>query len=458
MKILIKNGTIVTSSETYQSDIYISDGVIKRIEPGIEQADADRIIDAVGHYIFPGGVDPHVHMHLPSPAGFSSDDFLSGSIAALHGGTTTLIDFVTPERGQHLTNALEKRIAEAEESLIDFTFHMTPVEWNEDTNHEIIECIREGINSFKVYMAYRGTIGLSDNDILNVMNAVGRNGGIVALHCESGEEIETLRNKLYEEGHSSLFYHPVSRPGNLEAEAVKRATEMAEKSDCPIYIVHLSAKESLPYIKHSIIRGTRIFAETCPQYLLLDDSKYNGDFDNAAPFVISPPLRRKDDIEALWFAINEDLISTVGSDHCPFNLHQKKKWINDFRKIPGGAGGVEHRLALIYTYGVLENRITLNRMADLFSTQPARIFGLYPRKGTLEPGSDADMVIWNPEPENIISAKTHNQNCDINIYEGIKTTGCAEYVIAGGRIIIDRQKFVQPDIKGRFLRRKNLIL
>ncbi len=458
MQILIKNGTIVTSSDTFSSDIFISEGVIRRIEPEIEPSCCDRIIDATGNYIFPGGIDPHVHMHLPTSAGFSSDDFHTGSIAALHGGTTTLFDFVTPHRGQNLPEALDNRIAEAEKSLIDFSFHISPVEWSDSTAQEIKECIREGVNSFKVYMAYKNTVGLNDHDILNIMTAVGNAGGIVTIHCESGDEIEILRNNLFNDGHTGPSFHPLSRPADLEADAVRRATEMAAGSDCPLYIVHLSAKESLPFIRHAVIRGHRIFAETCPQYLLFDDTVYTNDFDETAPFIISPPLRRKKDSDALWLALNEGIINTVGTDHCPFTLDQKRSGLNDFRKIPNGTGGVEHRLALLYTYGVLAGRISINRMVDLFSTRSSRIFGLYPKKGTIMPGSDADLVIWNPEPEKTISFKTHHQNCDNNIYEGIKTRGYAEYVLARGRIIKDKDEIIYPETKGRFLRRRTLLL
>jgi dihydropyrimidinase len=233
---------------------------------------------------------------------------------------------------------------------------------------------------------------------------------------------------------------------------------MAVQTDCPLYIVHLSTKESIPAIRNAKNRGRRVFAETCPHYLLLNDSSYSGDFDLAAKFVMSPPLRKKPDNEALWLALNEGFINSVGTDHCPFNLYQKKTGLDDFRKIPNGAGSIEHRLALLFTYGVLSERISINRMVDLFSTQPARIFGLYPRKGTIIAGSDADLVIWNPETENVISAFTHHQNCDISIYEGIKTRGYAEYVLARGRIIKEKDEIIYPETKGRFLRRKTLLL
>jgi dihydropyrimidinase len=458
MKTLIKNGTIVTSSDTFRSDICISDGIITRIETEIEATGSDRVIDADGKFVLPGGVDPHVHMHLPSPAGFSSDSFVTGSIAALYGGTTTFIDFVTPRRGQGLIEALELRIREAEESLIDYSLHATPVEWNQETHNAIQECIKEGINSFKLYMAYRNSIGLSDDDIQNVMKVVGDLGGMVAIHCESGDEIEILRNKLWSQRHMGPLSHAQSRPANLEAMAVKKALDIAITTGCALYIVHLSSSQSLTFLEKVVSSGQRIFSETCPQYLLLEDEVYKSDFDEAAPYIISPPLRTKFDNDALWLALNEGLVNTVGTDHCPFTLSQKRTGLDDFRKIPNGAGGIEHRLALLYTYGVLGGRISFNRMVELFSTNPARIFGLYPQKGTLVKGSDADIVIWNPKPENIISAKNHHQNCDLNIYEGFKTVGNADYVISRGRIIIDGGRFINPDTRGKFLRRKTLLL
>ena len=453
MKILVTNGTIITSTDKYKSDILIIDGRINRIEFKIKTHDSDKVIDARGCYIFPGGIDPHVHMHLPTVAGYSSDDFLTGSKAALYGGTTTLLDFVTPKKGQSLTDALRQRKEEAKNSLTDFSFHVSPVEWRNTTEQEIKDCIREGVTSFKVYMAYKDTIGLNDSDLLKVMKAVGKAGGMVTVHCESGDEIEILRNKFFEEYHIGPKYHPLSRPAELEAGAVKKAIDMANQANCPLYIVHVSVKESLKLIKEAKDRGQKVFAETCPQYLLLEDSKYEGDFTRTAPYIMSPPLRKKEDNDSLWDAISNGIVDTVGTDHCPFNMVQKEAGLNDFRKIPNGAGGIEHRLELLYTYGVLEDRITLNQMVDLYSAQPAKIFGLHPSKGDIIVGSDADLVIWNPDSENTISAKTHHQNCDINIFEGIKTRGIAEYVIAGGKLVIENGNMIDSETRGKFLKR-----
>jgi dihydropyrimidinase len=349
MKILISNGIIVTSTDNYISDILVSDGTINRIESRISTNYFDRIIDAKGYYIFPGGIDPHVHMHLPTPAGFSADDFLTGSRAALYGGTTTLLDFVTPQKGQSLIHALRQRMKEAENSMTDFSFHVSPVEWRVSTVQEINDCVREGITSFKVYMAYLDSIGLNNIDLFNVMNTVAKAGGTVTVHCESGDEIDMLRNKYFDEHHIEPKYHMLSRPAELEADSVMKAIALAKKADCPLYIVHVSSGESLFVIRKAQLKGQKVFAETCPQYLLLDDLNYEGNFERVAPFIISPPLRKKKDNDALWNAISCGIVNTTGTDHCPFDYSQKEAGRNDFRKIPNGAGGVEHRLALLFT-------------------------------------------------------------------------------------------------------------
>jgi dihydropyrimidinase len=451
MKILIKSGTVISSSETTDADVLIRDGVIARTGHGLAEDDADRIIDARGRYILPGGVDPHVHMHLPVAGGFSSDDFFTGSRAALYGGTTTIIDFVTPSRRESLPRALEKRKREAEISMTDYAFHVSPVEWRNTTCDEIRECIKMGVTSFKVYMAYKSTVGLDDEDLLRVMKCVAEAGGMVTVHCELGNEIEKLRDLFVSQNNASPYYHALSRPPALEAGAVEKAIKMAGSVHCPLYIVHVSSAESLRHIREARLRSQRVFGETCPQYLLLDDSKYRGGFLQTAPYVISPPLRTREDTDALWGALSDGTLSTAGTDHCPFTMEQKKAGIDDFRKIPGGAGGVEHRLELLHTYGVLTNRLTFNHMVNIFSTMPAKIFGLYPHKGEIAAGSDADIVIWNPDSEKTISAATHHQNCDINIYEGLRVKGKADYVIAGGNVIIENGQLLHPERTGKYL-------
>lgn len=451
MNILIKNGTVITSSKSSAEDVLIQDGTITRIDVNLPEGNADRIIDARGKYILPGGIDPHVHMHLPAGDGFSSDDFFTGSRAALYGGTTTILDFVTPSKGESLPVALEKRKREAESSMCDYAFHVSPVEWRKTTGDEIRECIKMGVTSFKVYMAYKGTIGLEDGDLIRVMKCVAEAGGIVTAHCELGDEIEKVRNSFFSQNNTSPYYHALSRPAAAEADAVEKAVKMADKVDCPLYIVHVSSGESLKYIREARLRQQSVYAETCPQYLLLDDSKYRGEFQQTAPYVISPPLRTGQDCDSLWDALGDGTVSTVGTDHCPFTMAQKRSGINDFRKIPGGAGGVEHRLELLYTYGILTNRLTFNQLVNIYSTQPAKIFGLYPHKGEVAEGSDADLVVWNPDHEKTISAAAHHQNCDINIYEGLRVKGNADYVIAGGNVIIENGQLSDRKQTGSYL-------
>jgi dihydropyrimidinase len=312
------------------------------------------------------------------------------------------------------------------------------VEWRDSTADEILECIHEhGIKSFKCYMAYKSTVGLDDDDLFKVMQVVGKAGALVTLHCEDGDAIARLRNQYAQRTMPAAKAHLMSRPPELEAEAVKNAITLAKKAQCPIYIVHVSSLLSLAHIREAQKNGQAVYAETCPQYLLLDKSSYSLDFEQAAAFVMSPPLRTVKDNEALWESLAKGSIATLGTDHCPFTLKQKMQGQEDFRKIPNGAGGIEHRLALLYSYGFLKNKIDLQRFVEITSTRAAQTFGLYPRKGIIAQGADADLVIWNPKTANIISSQSHHQNSNLNIYEGNETLGAAETVIAGGKIYIE---------------------
>ncbi|HOZ30211.1 MAG TPA: dihydropyrimidinase [Bacteroidales bacterium] len=450
MEILIKNGTIINSETSSIEDILVIDDKIVKIGKDIRVNKNCKIIDATGKYVIPGGIDPHVHMQLPTPAGPSSDDFFTGSCAALFGGTTTIIDFVTPARGHSITDALKKRRKEAEKSLTNYSLHVSPVEWRGTTEAEIKNCLKLGFNSFKVYLAYKNTVGLKDDEFELVLNTVVEHGGLVTIHCEDGDKVDELRNKFASEDNVSPLFHAKSRPAEFEALAVKKSIDLAAKYNCPIYIVHVSSVLSLEYIHQAQQTGQKVYAETCPHYLLLDDSKYLGEFNKTVPFVLSPPLRKKTDQEALWQAITTGTLQTVGTDHCPFNLEQKAVGINDFRRIPNGAGGIEHRLALLYTYGVLKHRISLNQWVDVCSTQPAKIFGLS-HKGKIAVGFDADIVIWDPDFENTISVKNHHQRCDLEIFEGFKTKGLAETVIRNGRIVVDNGEMYTDTSNGNLL-------
>jgi len=455
MRKLIKNGIIVTANDIFPADLLIENGKIAQIEKdGFSGQRADDIIDAKGFPVIPGGIDPHVHMHLPTAAGYSSDDFFSGSLAALMGGTTTLIDFVTPRKGQLLQDALAERKKEAVNSLIDYSFHVSPVEWRDSLPAEIkVLKEKEGIPSFKVYLAYKNSIGLNDNDLMKVMKAVSRAGGLVTAHCEQGDEIDALRESFIREGKVTPEFHPLSRPAEMESDAVKKAIDFASETGCAFYVVHVSAKESIKHITEARKKGQIVYGETCPHYLLFDDSKYKGDFANTAAYVLSPPLRKKEDNKALWSALTAGELQTVGTDHCPFMLEQKKAGLGDFTKIANGAGSVEHRLTLLYTYGVLKNKISLNQFVHAVSTAPAKIFGLYPRKGEIAVGSDADLVIWNPEKEHTISVKDHVMHSDQDIFEGFLTRGAPEYVITQGKIAVKQGERTEIDLNGKFLKR-----
>lgn len=436
MNFLIKNGLIVNADSSFKSDILCVDGKISRIGKNIAVLDLESsIIDASDCLILPGGIDTHVHLHLPTPAGFSADDFATGSKAALAGGTTSFIDFVTPHRGQSIVEALRLRRQEAANSLCDVKLHVSPVEWTNQTEQEIIHCIKnEGIKSFKVYMAYQSTIGLRKEDIFKVMKVVGKHGGIVTMHCEMDEIIEKNRKQLLSQGKTAPKFHPLSRPNAVESEAVKNAIALAEKAECPLYIVHVSTHEALDHIHKAQSKRQPVYAETCPQYLLLDESLYDQPFDQACAYVMSPPLRKKEDREALWQAIADGIILTVGTDHCPFTLEQKRLGLHDFTKIPNGAGGVEHRMSLLYTYGVLQNRISLQKFVEITSTNAAKIIGWFPQKGIIQAGSNADLLVWDPNAKQKISAKTHHQNCDLNVYKGFEVQGLPKYTFISGTL------------------------
>jgi len=455
MEILIKNGLIVNEQESVQADLRIIDQIIDEIGQNLEpRFDSATIIDATNRYLFPGGIDPHVHMQLPFSHGFSSDDFVTGSRAALFGGTTTLLDFVTPHKKQSLTEALLTRLDETAGCYTDFSFHVSPVDWHDGIVGELERCKNIcGITSFKVYMAYKDSIGLDDDTLFKVMHVIAQLGGMVMVHAEMGDEIEVLRNQLVASGKTSPEFHPISRPAALETDAVERIIGLSEKTGCPVYIVHLSAKSSLEAVVEGRKKGVKLFVETCPQYLLLDDEKYKGDFNQAVAYVMSPPLRTKQDNHALWQGLSTGQIQTVGTDHCPFTLDQKNLGRHDFRLIPNGAGGVEHRMSLLFSEGVIKKRITPEQFVGLTSAHAARIFGLYPAKGLLAEGSDADVVIWNPTKKQTISTRTHHQNCDLNIYEGTETTGAPEMVIKSGNIVVKDDQFLPSLGLGKFLPR-----
>jgi dihydropyrimidinase len=438
-QLLIINGTIINSDSTSKSDIAVSEGVITEIGKLNPASFPDyQIIDAKGKYIFPGGIDPHVHLELPTPAGPSCDDFLSGSKAAIAGGTTFLIDFVTPSRGQSLMKALAFRLKESNKCLLDYTLHMG-ITWFDETIPEQMEwCVNEvGIKSFKAYLAYKGSIGIEYRELEKVMEKAASLNATVLVHCEEGDVILKNQKKFISEGKTEPLYHALSRPAEVESESVRKVIDLCRKTSCKTYIVHTSSAKSIEYIRAAKTEGLPLFCETCPQYLLLDESVYSKPLPDSLKYVISPPIRSKLDQEALWLAVADGTVDVISTDHCPFNTFgQKDKGLNDFTKIPNGAGGIENRLVLLYTYGVLTKKISLQQFVTLTSSNAARVFELYPQKGVIKVGSDADLVIWNPNTKSVISVEAQLQKCDSNIYEGMAIAGRAEYTITKGKTLL----------------------
>lgn len=454
-RILIRDGLIVSDGYQYKGNILIKGETIAFVDKKIVSA-ADEVIDASGCMVFPGGIDPHVHMKLRTANGLSSDDFVSGTRAALAGGTTTVIDFVTPRRGESLLTALTARKASAKKSLCDYGMHMSVTAWNDQTFSELDACCRqEGIQSVKAYLAYKETIGLEDDEFLALLDAAHKLNFLTMVHAESGNMVAFLQDKLLAEGNHSASFHPQSRPAEAESDAINRALIMAHLAGVPLYIVHVSTRLGLDAIIQAQQRGQNVIAETCPQYLLLDDSCYNKKIGEAAIYVMSPPLRKRVDQKALWAAMEKGVIETVSSDHCPFNVADKWEFaFKDFTRIPNGVGGVEYRIPLLYTYGVRTGRISLTQFVDLVSTHPAEIFGLYPRKGTLSVGSDADIVVWDPKIECIISAGKQWQQSDNTVYQGLKLNGGPRIVFSRGTVVFKDGKVTAKEGHGRFLVRK----
>ncbi len=455
MTTLIKNGRIITDVEDYTADIFIEKGKISTIFSKIS-SNADVIIDASDKYVIPGGIDAHTHLDMPLANTFSSDNFESGTIAAAYGGTTTIIDFPSQDRGSSPQDALQLWFQKAEgKACIDFGFHMILTDTTRLEMEDLKELVNEGITSFKLFMAYPGSLMLADGSIFELMRAAQKLGSLVCLHAENGEVINSLVNEAVEDGKTAPLFHALTRPASMEGEAINRSIALAKVAGCPVYIVHVSTYDGLKRIMEARDQGTPVFAETCPQYLLLslDDMIDSKGFESAK-YVFTPPLREQGHQEKLWDGIAKNHIQVVATDHCPFNLNGQKDFgKDDFTKIPNGAPGIENRLHLMYENGVKKNKISLNRWVELCATKPAKIFGLYPKKGTIAIDSDADLVIWDPKHEITISAKTHHMNVDYNLYEGYKISGSPTTVISNGEIIVDNNKFIGKAGRGKYLKR-----
>ncbi|WP_299433414.1 dihydropyrimidinase [uncultured Aquimarina sp.] len=453
MSILIQNGRIVTASETYLADLYIEGEKVMAIGQNLPHK-ADKIIDATGKLVFPGGIDPHVHLDMPFMGTHSSDDYETGTRAALYGGTTMVIDFILQTQGDTLYNALKTWQQKSQGKAVgDYSYHMAVTDFNDTTAKEVVQMIEEeGISSFKTFMAYKGALMIDDGQMVQLMKVVKKHGGLVTVHATNGDMIDSLIAKNRAEGNLSPLYHYLSQPEVTEAEASARFADMLNYTGCPGYIVHMTCEGALNAVRNATQRNQKIFVETCTQYLILDASLYEKDFEGAK-WVMSPPLREKKDQEALWSGINQGLVQVVGTDHCPFMWEQKKMGQDDFSKIPNGHPAIEHRIELLYSEGVHTGKISLTKFVEVSATNAAKIFGMYPQKGTIAIGSDADIVVFDPKKEHTISVKTHHMNCDYSAYEGQKVIGKTETVILRGQIAIENEECRLKPGFGKFIKR-----
>jgi dihydropyrimidinase len=454
MKTLIKNGTIVTALDEWKGDVRIAGGKIVELGANLE-AHGETVIDASGQYVFPGGLDPHVHMELPFMGTVSADDFETGTAAGLAGGTTSIIDFVIPARNEDLMEALAAWHDKAAKSASDYAFHMAVTWWGDQTAEWMRRCVQdEGIPSFKTFMAYRGAIGVDDPELIHIMNTARDLGALTTVHAEHGDMVVDLQDRLMAEGKNTPKDHALSRPAPLEGEATSRAIMLARMTNEPLYVVHVTCREAVDAIIEARSRGQNVVGETCPQYLLLDDSVYDKPNFEGAAYVMSPPIRPLGHQEPLWSALASGSLQVVATDHCPFNqVGQKDRGKDDFRLIPNGAAGIQHRMALMYTYGVTTGRLSLQQFVDVTSTRAAKIFGLYPQKGSITVGADADLVVWDPTATGKISAATHHHKCDRNIFEGFETKGAPSHVFSNGVLRYSDGNLMAERGAGRYLKR-----
>jgi dihydropyrimidinase len=456
MRILIKNGRIVTLADDFVGDIYVENEKIVALGSNLSYV-ADKMIDATGMLVFPGGIDPHVHLDMPFMGTSSSDSYETGTRAALHGGTTMVIDFILQKQGHSLREALSEWQSRANNNAVgDYSFHMAVTDFNPDTQKEIQEMVeQEGITSFKTFMAYKGALMIDDRQMLELMTEVKKCGGMVTVHATNGDMIDGLIAKHRAEGNLSPLYHYLSQPEVTESEASGRFVDMANYTGVPAYIVHLTCEGALNQVREATMRNQHVFVETCIQYLTLDASLYSKGFEGAK-WVMSPPLREKKDQESLWAGIKQGLVNIVATDHCPFMWEQKKMGEQDFSKIPNGHPAIEHRMELLFSEGVHTGRISLQKFVELTATNPAKIFGMFPQKGTLSVGADADIVIFDPNQKHTISAKTHHMHVDYSAYEGWELTGKTKTVLLRGNIAIENGKCLLEKGYGKFIKRNKV--
>jgi len=437
MSVIIKGGTVVNADQSFRADVYCDDGIIQAVGPDMDAPLGVDVVDAGGCYVMPGGIDPHTHMQLPFMGTVASEDFFSGTTAGAVGGTTMIIDFVIPGPQEDVLETYHKWRGWAEKSTTDYSFHVAITWWDDSVPDAMGTLCRDyGVNSFKHFMAYKGAIMADDETLVNSFTRARELGALCTVHAESGELVDHFQTKIFESGITGPEGHPQSRPPQVEGEAANRAIRFAQMIDVPLYVVHNSCAHSLNEIARARREGQRVFGEVLAGHLLVDDSVYrNPDFEFAAAHVMSPPFRPKANKEALWRGLQSGDLQTTATDHCCFCADQKAMVTDDFRKIPNGTGGIEDRMHVLWTHGVNTGRLTMSEFVAVTSTNSAKIFNIYPRKGMIAAGSDADLAIFDPQATHTISVKTHHQNIDFNIFEGMELTGINVATVSQGKVV-----------------------
>jgi dihydropyrimidinase len=455
MRTLISNGTVVTADGSYAADVLIDGETIAQVGLNLgESSTVDETIDAAGKWVIPGGIDVHTHMELPFGGTFAKDTFETGTRAAAFGGTTSIVDFAVQSRGKSLREGLDTWHQKAEGNAVtDYGFHMIMSDVNDDTLKEMDQLVSEGVPDFKLFTAYPGVFYSDDGAIFRAMQQTGKNGGLIMMHAENGMAIDIVAADLVAEGKTDPLYHGIARYPVFEGEATNRVIRLAEGAQVPVYIVHLSARDALNAVRDARDRGSQVFAETCPQYLFLSLDDMGNGFEGAK-FVCSPPLRSADHQDELWTGLIKDDLQLVATDHCPFDFHgQKDLGKDDFRKVPNGLPGVEDRLDLLHDGAVVGGKMTKERWVEIVSTAPAKLFGMYPQKGSISAGADADIVIYDPNRKHTISAKTHHMDVDYSCYEGREVQGGSDVVMSRGSVVVRNGEFTGRKGAGKFIKR-----
>ncbi len=452
MSKVIKNGTIVTADRTWKADVLIKHDKIIAIGPDLH---ADHEIDATGCYVMPGGIDPHTHLEMPFMGTYSSDDFESGTRAAVSGGTTMVVDFCLPNPGESLLQAIDRWSNKSTRACCDYSYHMAITWWGEQVFNEMPLVVEKGITSFKHFMAYKGALMVNDDEMYASFQRCAELGALPLVHAENGDVVASLQEKLMAEGNDGPEAHAYSRPPEVEGEATNRAIMIADMAGVPLYVVHTSCEQSHEAIRRARQKGMRVFGEPLIQHLTLDESEYfDKDWDHSARRVMSPPFRNKMHQDSLWAGLAAGSLQVVATDHCAFTTEQKRYGVGDFTKIPNGTGGLEDRLPVLWTRGVNTGRLTMNEFVAVTSTNIAKILNMYPKKGAIVEGADADIIVWDPEAEKTISAKNQQSAIDYNVFEGIKVKGLPKYVLSRGHIAVDNGELHAEPGHGEFVARE----